>query len=113
MKDQYFSRKTPKRRDITKDKLNKKEKAKKACRKAEKESHHKTKFHNLPSPEEVDNQNSEYDDLLDKFNDEARQKEANKERDYQSKLRINCWYCKGFCKSYDCYISANQAFNLN
>ena len=114
MEDQNSSLKTPKKRDIKKNKLDKKEKAKKACRKKEKRSHHKSQFYNLPSPEEVDNQNSEYDNLLAEFNDEARQKEANKERGYQSELRKNCWSCvNGVCRSYDCFISQNQSFKLN
>jgi len=42
--------------------------------------------------------------------DQKLEKDANEDRDYQRTLRENCWYCGGKqCKSFDCWISANQA----
>lgn len=106
MENHYFSNKTLKKRDIKTDKPDNK----KALRKAQKRGHHKPRFRGLPLPKEVeDDENYEYYDIVY----EEHGTEAYKESVYILDCLNNCWCSNGKkYKGYDCYISANQAFNL-
>jgi len=103
--DEYpFPKRSCKKRDIRKDDPNKPKKVKKTGRKAKKRSQHKDRFY-IPRPEEIDSENSEYDNELQKIIDKEIENDYASNCAFQRDLLLNCSCCQKpkhkVCKDYD------------